>query len=53
MSSIKQKKISLQKLVQLSDSYNRSTNLELDFKDTSKLKNIYLSMKFQEGLKAV
>ena len=42
-----------QKLIQLSDSYNRSTNLELDFKDSSKLKNIYLSSKFQEGLKEV
>ena len=42
-----------QKLIQLSESYNRSTNLELDFKDSSKLKNIYLSSKFQEGLKEV
>ena len=42
-----------QKLIQLSDSYNRSTNLELDFKDSSKLKNIYLSSKFQEGLKEI
>ena len=42
-----------QKFIQLSDSYNRSTNLELDFKDSSKLKNIYLSSKFQEGLKEV
>ena len=42
-----------QKLIQLSDSYNRSTNLELDFKDPSKLKNIYLSSKFQEGLKEI
>ena len=42
-----------QKLIHLSDSYNRSTNLELDFKDSSKLKNIYLSSKFQEGLKEI
>ena len=45
--------IKKQKLIQLSDSYNRSTNLELDFKDSSKLKNIYLSSKFQEGLKEI
>ncbi|MDE0151099.1 MAG: hypothetical protein OXK80_01200 [Bdellovibrionales bacterium] len=51
--NIKIKKISGQKLIQLSDSYNRSTNLELDFKDSSKLKNIYLSSKFQEGLKEI
>ena len=42
-----------QKLIQLSESYNRSTNLDLDFKDSSKLKNIYLSSKFQEGLKEI
>ena len=42
-----------QKLIQLSDSYNRSTNLELDFKDSNRLKKIYLSSKFQEGLKEV
>ena len=47
------KKLPVQKLIQLSDSYNRSTNLELDFKDPSKLKNIYLSSKFQEGLKEI
>ncbi len=47
------KTIPIQKLIKLSDSYNRSTNLELDFKDPSKLKNIYLSSKFQEGLKEV
>ncbi len=45
--------IPIQKLIKLSDSYNRSTNLELDFKDSSKLKNIYLSSKFQEGLKEI
>ena len=42
-----------QNFIQLSNSYNRSTNLELDFKDSSKLKNIYLSSKFQEGLKEI
>ena len=46
-------KISGQSLVQLSDSYNRSTNLELDFKDFSKLQSIHLSSKFQEGLKEI
>ena len=40
-------------LIQLSDSFNRSTNLELDFEDSSRLKNIYLSSKFQEGLKEI
>ena len=49
----KQNKAKGQSLVQLSDSYNRSTNLELDFKDSSKLKSIYLSSKFQEGLKEI
>ena len=49
----KEKKQITQKLIQLSDSYNRSTNLELDFKDSSKLENIYLSSKFQEDLKEV
>ncbi len=42
-----------EKWIQLSESYNRSTNLELDFKDVSRLKDIYLSSKFQEGLKEV
>ena len=41
------------KIIKLSDSYNRSTNLELDFEDSSRLKNIYLSSKFQEGLKEI
>ena len=41
------------KLIQLSDSYNRSTNLNLDFKDSSRLKDIYLSSKFQTGLKEI
>ena len=50
---LKKNKTDMKKLVQLSDSYNRSTNLELDFKDSSKLKNIYLSSKFQEGLKEI
>ena len=40
-------------IIHLSDSYNRSTNLELDFKDPGRLKKIYLSTKFQEGLKEV
>ena len=53
MKKQKIKKTKKQKLIQLSDSYNRSTNLELDFKDSSKLKNIYLSSKFQEGLKEI
>ena len=53
MKKQKQPSLVTQGLVQLSDSYNRSTNLELDFKDSSKLKNIYLSVKFQEGLKEV
>ena len=43
----------IQKWIRLSDSYNRSANLELDFKDSSRLKKIYLSSKFQEGLKEV
>ncbi len=52
--SVKKKKsFSIQNLIQLSDSYNRSTNLELDYKDISRLKNIYLSSKFQEGLKEI
>ena len=42
-----------QKLFQLSDSHNRSTNLELDFQDTARLKNIYVSSKFQTGLQEV
>ena len=46
-------RLSERKLIQLSDSYNRSTNLELDFKDSSRLKKIYLSSKFQEGLKEI
>ena len=54
---MKQKKLkinqAIQKWIQLSDSYNRSTNLELDFKDSSKLKNIYLSSKFKEALKEI
>ena len=41
------------KLVQLFESYNRSTNLQLDFNDSNRLKNIYLSSKFQTGLKEV
>ena len=49
----KETKQSLKKMIQLSDSYNRSTNLDLDFKDSSKLKNIYLSSKFEEGLKEI
>ena len=44
---------SLKKWIRLSSSYNRSTNLELDFKDSSRLKKIYLSLKFQTGLKEV
>ena len=51
--TIKKKIPPVQKLIHLSDSYNRSTNLELDFKDSSKLKNICLSSKFQEGLKEI
>ena len=47
------KKIINKQLIQLAESYNRSTNLELDFYSTSRLKNIYLSSKFQEGLKEV
>ena len=47
------KKEKKQHLIQLSESYNRSTNLELDFNDSSKLENIYLSSKFQEGLKEI
>lgn len=50
---MKTQAIKKQKIIRLSDSYNRSTNLELDFKDSSKLKNIYLSTKFQEGLKEI
>ena len=50
---LKKNKIEMKKFIQLSDSYNRSTNLDLDFKDSSKLKNIYLSSKFQEGLKEI
>ena len=41
------------KLVQLFESYNRSTNLQLDFNDSNRLKNIYLSSKFQTGLRDV
>ena len=47
------KHIALKKLIKLSSSYNRSTNLELDFKDSSRLKKIYLSLKFQTGLKEI
>ena len=49
----KKHSLPIRKWIQLSDSYNRSTNLELDFKDSSRLKKIYLSSKFQEGLKEV
>ena len=41
------------KLIQLFESYNRSTNLQLDFNDLSRLKNIYLSTKFKTGLREV
>ena len=41
------------KLIQLSDSYNRSTNLELDFADPGRLRDIYVSSKFQTGLKEI
>ena len=44
---------SLKTGVKLSGSYNRSTNLELDFKDSNRLKKIYLSLKFQTGLKEI
>ena len=40
-------------VIKLSESYNRATNLELDFKDSARLNNIYLSSKFQTGLKEV
>ncbi len=39
--------------IQLSDSYYRSTNLDLDFKDPSKLKPIYFSSKFQTGYQEI
>lgn len=37
-------------LVKLSSSYARSTNIELDYKDTSKLRSIYLTSKFEQGI---
>ncbi len=43
----------MKQLIQLSESYNRATNLELDFKDSTRLNNIYLSSKFQTGLKEI
>ena len=46
-------KKSVKKLVQLSDSYNRSTNLELDFEDPARLQGIHVSSKFQKGLKEI
>ncbi len=46
-------KQSKKQLIQLSESYNRATNLELDFKDSTRLNNIYLSSKFQTGLKEI
>ncbi len=53
MTKPKNYKTALQGWVKLSDSYNRSTNLELDFKEPTRLKKIYLSSKFQEGLKEI
>ena len=46
-------KQSWKKLIQLSDSFSRSTNLELDFEDPGRLKDIYVSPKFQTGLKEI
>ena len=40
-------------LIQLSDSCCRSTNLELDFDDPGRLRDLYVSSKFQEGLKEI
>ena len=40
----------MKELIQLSDNYNRSTNLELDFKDTDRIKKTHISLKFELGL---
>jgi energy-coupling factor transporter ATP-binding protein EcfA2 len=40
-------------LVKLSSSFNRSTNLELDFEDKSRLKDIFISHKFESALSEV
>ncbi len=39
--------------IQLSDSYSRSTNLDLDYQDSSKLRQIYFSSKFQTGWREI
>lgn len=40
----------MKQLISLSSNYNRSTNLELDFKDKNKFKNTYISFKFEIAL---
>ncbi len=40
-------------IVELSTSFNRSTNLELDFNDTERLGDIFISSKFAQGLTEV
>ncbi|MBC99344.1 MAG: hypothetical protein CME63_16495 [Halobacteriovoraceae bacterium] len=40
-------------IVELSSSFNRSTNLELDFDDTERLGDIYISSKFIQGINEV
>lgn len=37
-------------LIKLVESYNRSTNLDLDFEDSSKLNGIVLTHKFKQGI---
>lgn len=37
-------------MIQLSSSFSRSTNLELDYLDSSKLNNIFITPKFEQGL---
>ena len=40
-------------LIQLSESCRRAANLELDFDDPARLRDIYVSSKFQEGLEEI
>lgn len=40
-------------IVELSSSFNRSTNLELDFTDTDRLNDIFISSKFMLGINEV
>lgn len=43
----------MNKLVYISDSYNRSTHLELDFQDVTRLKKIFISQKFEVNLQDI